>query len=201
MTYSTSQLGFSLIETLVAVTILLIVIVGPLSISTMSARSSSYSSEQVVAFFLAQEGIELVQKARDDLLIPYFNSSNPDPWVDFTRTSAGGSYRRCYVSFNADGCGLTINTDTTGTLITPIDCDNTGVACRLYYNDDAGNIRSRYTHTVAGHEATPFTRRIYLELVGTDEVRVRSVVTWRTGSLRTEQQVSVESRLFNIYGN
>ena len=52
------QKGFSLVETLVAISILLIVIVGPMTISMSTAKSSSFASEQVQAFFLAQEGLE-----------------------------------------------------------------------------------------------------------------------------------------------
>ena len=40
-----------------------------MTISMQSAKSSSFASEQVQAFFLAQEGLELAEKARDDLLL------------------------------------------------------------------------------------------------------------------------------------
>ena len=69
---NSKQSGFSLIETLVSISILLIVIVGPMSISNNSAKGSSFSNEQVTAFFLAQEGAELAQKGRDDLVIKGF---------------------------------------------------------------------------------------------------------------------------------
>lgn len=78
-----TQSGFSLVETLVAITILLIVISGPLAISTSTARSTSFSSEQVEAFFLAQEGAELAQKIRDDLLLAAFLTDPQDGWDDF----------------------------------------------------------------------------------------------------------------------
>lgn len=49
-------------ETLVAITILLIVVVGPMKIIISASNSTSFSGEQVVAFFLAQEGAEIAQK-------------------------------------------------------------------------------------------------------------------------------------------
>jgi prepilin-type N-terminal cleavage/methylation domain-containing protein len=52
------QSGFSLVETLVAISLLLIMIVGPMAISAKTAKSTSFASEQVQAFFLAQEGLD-----------------------------------------------------------------------------------------------------------------------------------------------
>jgi prepilin-type N-terminal cleavage/methylation domain-containing protein len=192
--------GFSLVETLVAITILLIVITGPLAISSSSAKSSSFSSEQVAAFFLAQEGVELVEKARDDLLITYFDGSRPTPWADFTKTAAGGVYRNCYTTINSAGCDFTIKTDAAGTL-NLVNCATAG-NCLLYVDTASGNVRSRYTHSTSGSTiSTPFTRTINLELINANEVKITSKVTWRTGALKAQQEVFVESRVFNVYGH
>ncbi len=200
MKKTSSQSGFSLVETLVAITILLIVITGPLAISSSSAKSSSFSSEQVTAFFLAQEGVELVEKARDDLLVPYFAGSNPDPWDDFTRTVVGGIYRNCYTTINPSGCDFTINTDQTGTLAVT-NCAASASACVMYVDKTNGNLRSRYTHVTAGSTiSTPFTRTITIQPISADEVKVVSRVTWRTGALKAQQEVFVETRFFNMYG-
>lgn len=72
MIHYSKQSGFSLVETLVAITILLVVIIGPMTISSSAAKSTSFASEQVTAFFLAQEGAELIEKARNDLLLEHF---------------------------------------------------------------------------------------------------------------------------------
>lgn len=188
------QSGFTLIETLVSITILLIVIAGPLAITSSSAKSSAFSSEQVTAFFLAQEGVELVEKARNDLLLTNFATTNPDPWVDFTRIN-GGIYRNCYVSANPSGCDFTINRNSTLSLT------NCASGCELYLNAARNNLRSRYTHSPGNATLTPFTRVITLELVNPNEVKITSKVTWRTGSIRASQEIIVESVLFNVYGN
>lgn len=57
--------AFTLIETLVAVSILLMALVGPLTIAAQSLRSAYYARDQVTAFYLAQEGIEYVRAVRD----------------------------------------------------------------------------------------------------------------------------------------
>lgn len=199
----TSQSGFTLVETLVAITILLVVIVGPMTISSQTAKSSSFASEQVTAFFLAQEGVELAQKARDDLLVKSFTPSAPaadrTPWATFTNTS--GRYQSCYDS--AQGCGLEIlmhNSVSSDDIATPVDCGSTVQNdCDLWF--DPSNVRSKFTHDSSGATATLYNRRVFFTLVNANELVVRSVVTWQSGNIRNEQRVEVESRLFNLYGN
>ncbi len=190
--YQKTNRGFSLIEMLVAVSILLLVIVGPMTITSRASKSASFATEQVQATFLAQEGFEMVQKIRDDLLLAYLNSGAGSPWGTFASTS--GAYQNCFTS----GCGLEWNT--LGEFLTsPISC-NSG-ACLLYYNGNAS--RSKYTHSAAGLgvSTTPYTRTIKLSLVGGGEaVKVLSTVSWRTGSLVASQKVEVENYLYNIYG-
>lgn len=57
--------GFTLIETLVAISILLIAVVGPLTISASSLQSSLNVRNQITASYLAEEGIEYVRNIRD----------------------------------------------------------------------------------------------------------------------------------------
>ena len=57
--------GFTLIEMMVAVTILLMAVVGPLSLIEKSLYRIYYSRDEVLALTLAQEGIEMVRQVRD----------------------------------------------------------------------------------------------------------------------------------------
>ena len=57
--------GFTLLETLVAVAILLMALLGPFSIAQQSLRSAYYARDQVTAYYLAQEGVEFVRAMRD----------------------------------------------------------------------------------------------------------------------------------------
>ncbi|NCO61881.1 prepilin-type N-terminal cleavage/methylation domain-containing protein, partial [Candidatus Kaiserbacteria bacterium] len=83
------QHGFSLVEVLVAITLLLLIVTGPMKIITDANHSTAFASEQVTAFFLAQEGLELAQKGRDDLMLQYFdkqfnnNGNMVNPWAKF----------------------------------------------------------------------------------------------------------------------
>lgn len=192
--YQQQQTGFSLVETLVAISILLIVIVGPMTISMQSAKSASFASEQVQAFFLAQEGLELAEKARDDLSLSstLFGGSEATPWAKFAKPS--GDYSACLSM--TTGCGLSWNRINAANLDNVIDC-TTPSNCLLYRSD--AEVRSRFSHNSTGAVETPFTRRIYFDNSINGAVHVKSVVTWRTGSLVAEQKVEVDTYLYNIY--
>lgn len=216
MYHNTQQSGFSLVETLVALTILLLVMIGPMSIASSTARSTSFASEQVTAFFLAQEGVEFVEKYRDELLMtearalgsPY--NTNPTNgilrhnafWTKFTDTSGSGALNECYKN---SGCALEISSANVRAAIQVINGCNPITNCRLYFRDVTAlglDFRTYYTYsTGAGYVQTPFTRQIFLTPVATDQVQVRSVVTWHSGSLHQDQTVEVETYIFNVYGN
>ncbi len=195
--------GFTLVETLVAITILLLVIVGPMSIISTATHSTNFSSEQVVASFLAQEGIELVQKARDDLVLEDFSSGTEDnsAWQDFLDSS--GAFGECVDNGSGlpEACGLEMATNAAGT-VSVVDCnaanrDN----CRLYINSNDAQ-RSRYTHNSGGNAETIYFRTINLQPdpSGIRDVLVTSKVTWRTGEQRREQEVEMVTYLYNVYG-
>ena len=203
MTYNRSQKfarasGFSLVETLVAITILLLVIIGPLTISSTSVRGTAFASEQVTAFFLAQEGAELAQKGRDEFVLEHLKNpgSRANAWADFVNTGNGAPFAHCFNSIN--GCGMNINTDAAGSLTPPRSCA-TIANCSLYLDTASGVARSRYIHTNTG-TPTLYTRAIKFTRISANEVSVVSTVTWRSGFSREEQRVSVQTSLFNVYG-
>lgn len=76
--------GFTLVETLVAVTILVIGSLGPIAIAAQGIASAGYAKDQITAYYLAQEGIEFVRNTRDtNALHGLLNSSSaaPDYWL------------------------------------------------------------------------------------------------------------------------
>jgi type II secretory pathway pseudopilin PulG len=190
------QSGFTLVETLVAISMLMLVMIGPMTISSSASKSTSFSSEQITAFFLAQEGIELAQKARDDLQLVYFSGTQNNPWSTFSNIN--GTYASCFSATSL--CDLTFNTNNSGTLSVTA-CSQFGTECVLLRDTTTNNLRSRYTHSSGSNTTPSFTRKISFTKVSSDEVKIISKVTWRTGALRQEQKVEAETRLFNVYGN
>lgn len=65
-THSTTKRGFTLVETLMSVLILAFVITGPMAFTAQSIKAAMYARDQVVAFYLTQEAVELVKNARDN---------------------------------------------------------------------------------------------------------------------------------------
>lgn len=197
------QSGFSLVEVLVAITILLLVIVGPMQILSRSINSTNFATEQVNAWFLAQEGLELAQKGRDDLVLADFkdvisggSGVEPAPFTTFMTR-----YTNCLIDINPDGCGLEIGNGDSAP-ITVVSC---GVVsnCRLYVTTTANTDRSSYQHSGSGNSISPYTRVIKMERSPASgnvrEIKVTSTVTWRTGSLISSQKVEAVTYLFNVY--
>jgi len=60
-----SQNGFTLVETLIAISVLLVALGGPMTIAQRGLSAAFVSRDQVTASFLAQEAIEYVRKVRD----------------------------------------------------------------------------------------------------------------------------------------
>ncbi len=190
--------GFSLVEVLVAITLLLLVMAGPMRILSTSTKSTTHSSEQVVAYFLAQEGLELVQMGRDHLVLADFKdkiqstSVEPDPWARFQTNFAA--------CMGANTCGLT-TTDTAPNYYAVTNC-KTLTNCRLYNNATVGH-RTRYTHVVAGNTVTPYTRTIKIAIInaggGIQGAIATSTVTWRAANQVADQKVELVTYLTNVY--
>src|SRR3989344_5249811 len=64
MQNKTSQNGFTLIETLVAVSLLSIAVVAPMTLASKSLSTAYYPRDQITAFYLAQEAIETLRSIR-----------------------------------------------------------------------------------------------------------------------------------------
>lgn len=197
------QSGFTLVEVLVSITILLLASIGPINIITQSNNSSAFAAEQTQAFFFAQEGIELIQKIRDEYALDYFddefNNNGSGNLTPFIPGSSSGPFQAC---FSPRGCGVTINNGVDGG-VTVINCLSSGVPCRLYRNTDTSD-RSRFIHSGSAVNETPYTRKINFARVGgttanPDSIRVTSTVTWRTGSLIAQQEVVMISYIFKVY--
>jgi type II secretory pathway pseudopilin PulG len=81
--------GFTLLETLVAVTILALVVIGPLTLAVKSISAAMISQNQIIAFYLSQEAMEYIGNIRDSNFLQGKN------WLDGLADCAGAS--GCYV--------------------------------------------------------------------------------------------------------
>ncbi len=211
MNDKSSQLGYSLIEVMIAVAILMMAIVAPMTVAVKSIQSSRYTLEQDTAIFLAQEPISILEMIRNHHALVGVKAAidgTPDPglfwdWTDIDAIS-GGECKTVTDGCNFDVSDLSDFTD--DDLITLNDgitrCDNDG-KCTLYFVDGADIHRSPYgLKSSAGYE-TPFDRRVYLDLIDhddePDELQVRVDVKWQSNFLGDERVISISSSIFNMY--
>jgi len=77
--------GFSMIESLVAITILVIAIAGPLTLASRGIFASQVAKDEVVAFYLTQEALEAVRAIRDGNRLESLTTS----WLEGLNGSPG----------------------------------------------------------------------------------------------------------------
>jgi type II secretory pathway pseudopilin PulG len=70
-----SVCGFTILEALVAISILMVAVVSPITIAQKGLSSASYSKSQMIASYLAQDAIEYIKNVRDE------NIKAGDSWL------------------------------------------------------------------------------------------------------------------------
>ncbi len=134
--------GFTLIETFVAITILVTAIVGPLSIAAKGLFAAETASDQTTAIYLAQDAIEYIRYVRD---------SNQLAGVDWLTNlapciSADGS-RSCFLD-SSQGAGAAGNiTSCSGTC--PVMFYNTSTGFYNYGSPSSSNAASKFTRIIS----------------------------------------------------
>ncbi|OHA58207.1 MAG: hypothetical protein A2571_03015 [Candidatus Vogelbacteria bacterium RIFOXYD1_FULL_44_32] len=174
--------GFTLIETFVAVLILVFAVIAPLGLLARAISDGNFAKNQVIAYFLAQEGIELVINKRDNNIAPSGEGEiDPNSWLnDMAPCSANGCNPTLELEFRA--CS---NTD-----MEAVDYGGRG-NCQLYLtgNEDAN------TYSVGNFNTdTPslFSRQVKIsDIVGKPGQRlVTSKVIWSEKNKINKTEIS-----------
>lgn len=165
--------GFSLIETLIAVTILSLSVAGPLFTASRAIVAAQISRDQLTASYLAQEGIEYVRMMRDNAFLSAYDvggaSVSTVGWNNFTTGSGDASIASCVLS----ACTLDpARPMGTGALKALFPCSG-GTCTPLYLN---GGI---YTQLTTGGTKTAFTRTVQATTTpATTAELITSTVQW-----------------------
>lgn len=159
--------GFTIIESLVAITILVVVVTGAMSAVQTGISSYTFSKDQIIASYLAQEGFEQLRNIRDE---NWLNSRN---WLTGIAEVGG------------DPCA-------TGKACTVSPFEPTNVfACSSL--GSCPYIRQDPVSGVYGYNAawtvTPFRREITLTPVNADEVSIEVTIYWSKGASTREFNV------------
>ncbi|MEO7537524.1 MAG: prepilin-type N-terminal cleavage/methylation domain-containing protein [Candidatus Paceibacterota bacterium] len=162
--------GFTLVETLVAIAILMIAIVGPFY-SIQQAITSSYTSrDQLIATSLAQEGAEYIYFVRDNNFLTPGNT-----WTQ--------GMDNCMVAAHPNGC--TVDPTLIANALQP--CNS---ACPVL------NLNSSSQYTQGAGAPSRFTRTLKIAPVPghPEAILVTSQVTWTTN-----HQVFTTAATENLY--
>lgn len=176
-----SQNGFTLIETLVAISLLTIAIVAPMSLTTKSLASAYYARDQITAYYLAQEAIEALRSIRDAQILQIVQSGSgasfdifgpiPKESAPFTIDARMAEPAEAIIPCSGGPCPL-LQTD--GTLYGYGFCSGADTSCNTYF-----------TRTV----------RASFKGSGQDQMRVTVEVKWRTGGIQ-ERTFSISEDLY-----
>ncbi|HPD55450.1 MAG TPA: prepilin-type N-terminal cleavage/methylation domain-containing protein [Candidatus Paceibacterota bacterium] len=153
--------GFSLVEVMVSIGIILVAFTGVLTLINRSVAFHDLAYSRLTASYLAQEGIEIVRNIRDNNII------TEKRWNDGL---TAGVYQ---VQYNSS-------------ILTPY----TGEYLLL------DPVRGLYTYEANDNtRQTRYARRIEIQVISPDEIRVNSIVEWSNRG--GEFEINVEDHLFN----
>lgn len=168
MRHHTKQRGFTLLETLIAISVLITAIIGPMTIAARGLQSAYFAKEQLIAINLAQEGLEVVRKERDNHAL--LNRGNVTNWY----AALPSAWDACKIDGGGSGCDI----DILGGDI--YDCSGQGTICRLSYKN-LNSADALFAHHQSGGTQSPYTRVITIEDVdggSGDDILVTSRVSW-----------------------
>src|SRR3989338_3625672 len=165
-----SEGGFTLIETLFAILIFSSSLAALLVVSGGGINSTVFAKNQLVASFLAQEGIEMVRNIRDN------NFLDGGEWSDFDNDMTNCVNGECAI-------------DPINSVLTPIACSVSGCDFLKY---DSGNGFYGYSgsDTIFQRTITVYFSSIYFEAI------VISKVSWNHGS--TPHTITFKENLFEV---
>jgi len=184
MTHNISAKGFTLIETLVAIAIIMIAITGPFAATENSINAATIAHDKSTATFLAQEGIEYIHAIRDKVYIKecFFGSTaDCNWWLDvFTTNSSslGTSYDVLLRCLGGTPCALDMTKSQYGSTVAPFlsgalaTCFG-GTCGKLYLTPTYA-----YTTSALGNTKTIFSRKIVTTPLGSNAIKVKVTVTW-----------------------
>lgn len=172
--------GFTLVETLVAITVLLLVVIGPMTIAQKGIQNAQYANEQFTAVFLAQEAIEAMRQLRDDMALDAYHGDATVDTLDWSPNCTNGCI---YNSRNHTN----LFSSCTG-----------GTCSKLYVDSNSGE----YSHDSSDPQS-PFSRIVTLDTTqaaATGGVKVTVDVSWNGRIFNnTTRHVILQTYIYDHY--
>jgi type II secretory pathway pseudopilin PulG len=174
--------GFTVLESIVAIGILSLSISGAFSAVQQSFSQAIIAKDEVKAFYLAQEAMEIIRNKRDaNQLYKIANPSTSNTWLD------GIAQVGDPCQFGKT-CRVYANPPSAPALV---DCAaDPGGVCPVLKQDPV-----TYIYGYTSGDATNFKREIQIESINANEIAVTVQVSWKKGIL--DMNFKVKEHLFN----
>lgn len=176
-----SQKGFTVLESIVAILILSISISGVFAAVQQGLSQNTMAKDQIKAFYLAQEAVEILRNRRDNNQLYIIDSFDVDEhWLSGIAENSGDP---CYFD-------KVCRADATNMSLASCGTKTSGATCP--------NLKQDSTSLLYGYSSgsnTNFRREIELEQINANEVEVTVTVTWTKGIFQRE--FSSKTHLFN----
>mgnify|MGYP001568701249 CR=1 FL=1 len=187
--------GFTLLETLIALGVILAATVGPVSLITRGLADFSFSKNKLTAVNLAQEGIELVRSVRDNNVIcdalngaaNWQWNKNPESQSVFSNITAGVAVDRTVVI----DCGV-------GGVSIVVPILSSSCSENLRYNSSTG------IYGYEGDRETIFSRCVTVDvpsgapqegIPASDKMNITSTVQWNERQI--QRVLTLSESLYN----
>lgn len=156
--------GFTIVESLVAISILVLAVVGATSAIQTGISSYIFSKDQIIAFYLAQEGFEQIRNIRDE------NGLKNQYWLAGLSASPSDP---CYFG---NACIVDPVTNPA-----PTRCSGVG-SCPVLRQDAS----TGFFGYNPSWPATIFRREIVLTGINADEISISVTVDWSKGIINRQ---------------
>jgi prepilin-type N-terminal cleavage/methylation domain-containing protein len=170
--------GFTLVETLVAIGILSLSILGAFTAVQSGLHSSTIAKDQITAFYLTQEVMEYIRNIRDENALHALDGTSVS-WLHNLAESSG------------DAC----NFGSTCTIDSPLKvtarCSGGFGTCPVLRQDPASGL---YGYT-GSWTATNIKREVQLTSISSNEIQITVRMSWTSGAF--SQSFQVTESMFN----
>lgn len=174
--------GFTLIETMVAVTVLSVALAALISLTSSNLFLSRYTKNEITANYLMQEVVDYIKNDRDTQVF-----KGGVVWSDFLNKYKDAG---CF----DNGCRIDVSKDQVFSCERTDEGDFGDLPCNVFFYDDEATNGGFFNYEKGNLDK--FKRMVKMTENG-DEVNIKIDIEWKNGNLPKSR--SLESSLINWY--
>jgi Tfp pilus assembly protein PilV len=173
-----NKTGFTLVETLIAIFILVLSVTGPMSVAQNSLKASFLARDQISAFYLAQDAIEYLKNEKDTNMIKKISDDTQEIFSSNYMTNC--SIKPCAI-------------DTTRSSSAVSTCPS-GSCAPLCFDQVTQNYK---TSGSSCSTLSKFTREVYMKNGESGEYIITVVIRWKSNFSLSDKKIVVQENIYN----